>query len=102
VQWQRVGGVNAYGINADWTWLLGELDFGLEMSASTSEPVDAGAGAAPLVSELSASRLVTAIVVGAGNRGQTYARYALERPDLFRIVGVAEPRAYHRESMQKR
>jgi len=75
------------------------------MSAITSAPVDAagsGAGAAPLVSESSAARLVTAIVVGAGNRGQTYARYALEHPDLFRIVGVAEPRAYHRESMQKR
>lgn len=29
----------------------------------------------------------------------TYAQYALEHPDLLRIVGVAEPRAWNRETM---
>jgi hypothetical protein len=27
---------------------------------------------------------------------QGYVRYALERPDALRVVGVAEPRAFHR------
>ncbi|KAF0753815.1 hypothetical protein AaE_005575 [Aphanomyces astaci] len=39
---------------------------------------------------------VRAIIIGAGQRGRTYAQYALEHPDLFKIVGVAEPREYWR------
>ncbi|ETW04903.1 hypothetical protein, variant 1 [Aphanomyces invadans] len=42
---------------------------------------------------------VRAIVVGAGQRGRTYAQYALEHPDLFKVVGVAEPRQYWRNYM---
>jgi predicted dehydrogenase len=34
---------------------------------------------------------VTAIVAGAGNRGNVYASYALKYPPELRIVGVAEP-----------
>lgn len=37
------------------------------------------------------------LVVGAGNRGKVYARYALEHPDLAQVVGVAEPRVYSRD-----
>lgn len=33
---------------------------------------------------------VTVILIGAGNRGNIYASYALEHPDEMRIVGVAE------------
>ena len=36
-------------------------------------------------------RPVTAIVAGAGNRGNVYGRYALEFPGELDIVGVAEP-----------
>ena len=34
---------------------------------------------------------VTAITIGAGNRGNTYGRYALSEPEKLNIVGVAEP-----------
>ncbi|XP_071479853.1 2,7-anhydro-N-acetylneuraminate hydratase-like [Diadema antillarum] len=46
-------------------------------------------------------KLVTAIVIGAGNRGQTYASYALDLPDRLKIVGVADPRKFVRTHMQK-
>ena len=36
-------------------------------------------------------RPVTAILVGAGNRGMGYSNYALHNPDELRIIGVAEP-----------
>ncbi|KDO30374.1 hypothetical protein SPRG_05085 [Saprolegnia parasitica CBS 223.65] len=42
-------------------------------------------------------RPVRAIIIGAGQRGRAYAEYALERPDLFQVVGVAEPVAYWRD-----
>ncbi|MBR6708171.1 MAG: Gfo/Idh/MocA family oxidoreductase [Clostridia bacterium] len=31
------------------------------------------------------------IIIGAGGRGRTYAAFAQNRPDLYRVVGVAEP-----------
>ncbi|MDR1094348.1 MAG: Gfo/Idh/MocA family oxidoreductase [Clostridiales bacterium] len=34
---------------------------------------------------------ITATVMGFGDRGQIYARYAKMRPDLFEIVGVVDP-----------
>ena len=34
---------------------------------------------------------ITAIVCGAGNRGNVYGNYAVEYPDQLDIVGVAEP-----------
>jgi predicted dehydrogenase len=36
-------------------------------------------------------RVITAIVLGAGNRGNVYGNYALEHPDELKIIGVAEP-----------
>ncbi len=42
---------------------------------------------------------VRLIVIGAGSRGSTYARYALEHPERATVVGVAEPRDYHRRSL---
>ena len=35
---------------------------------------------------------VTAIILGAGSRGTTYASYAKEYPDELQIVAIAEPR----------
>jgi predicted dehydrogenase len=39
---------------------------------------------------------VSLLVIGAGQRGSGYARWAIEHPDRARITGVAEPRASHR------
>lgn len=37
-------------------------------------------------------RQVTGILIGAGLRGgHVYAQYALEHPDEFRVIAVAEP-----------
>ena len=35
---------------------------------------------------------ITAIVLGAGSRGSTYASYAKEHPDELKIIAIAEPR----------
>ncbi len=40
----------------------------------------------------------TIALVGAGDRGMIYARYALERPDRARIVAVAEPNERRRQA----
>jgi len=43
----------------------------------------------------------TIIIVGAGNRGNIYARYALENPDKLRVIGVAEPREFARDAVRE-
>jgi predicted dehydrogenase len=40
---------------------------------------------------------VDLIIIGAGSRGSTYARYVAEQPEQARVVGVAEPRSFFRE-----
>ncbi len=40
---------------------------------------------------------VSLIIAGAGNRGSVYAGYAAQHPDRASVVGVAEPRDFHRE-----
>jgi len=42
-------------------------------------------------------RKIRLAIVGAGNRGQIYARYAEENPELCEVVAVAEPRDYTRQ-----
>lgn len=42
---------------------------------------------------------ISIIVAGAGDRGTTHAGYALEHPEEVEVVGVAEPREYHRKAM---
>ncbi|KAK2148480.1 hypothetical protein LSH36_495g02004 [Paralvinella palmiformis] len=44
---------------------------------------------------------VTAIVIGAGQRGYSYSQYANDFPDKLQIVGVAEPRTFYRERLVK-
>lgn len=45
----------------------------------------------------SGSEPVTAVIVGAGNRGLVYASYAQDHPDELKIVGVADPRRLRRK-----
>ncbi|MEN8203016.1 MAG: Gfo/Idh/MocA family oxidoreductase [Bacteroidota bacterium] len=45
---------------------------------------------------------VTAVVLGAGNRGNVYASYAEKYPDELKIVGVAEPVEHKRKTFAKR
>jgi predicted dehydrogenase len=44
---------------------------------------------------------LTAIVIGAGNRGNVYAGYALKFPQEIKIVGVAEPVGHKNERFAK-
>jgi len=42
---------------------------------------------------------VTAVILGAGNRGNTYASYAKEHPEELQIVAVADPRMDRRNML---
>jgi predicted dehydrogenase len=42
---------------------------------------------------------VSLIIIGAGSRGGSFARFAFEHPDLARVVGVAEPRPFYRQKV---
>ena len=44
-------------------------------------------------------RPVTLLIVGAGDRGATYAGHIAGQPGRARVVGVAEPRDFHRRRM---
>ncbi|KAJ8257646.1 hypothetical protein GJAV_G00188130 [Gymnothorax javanicus] len=43
---------------------------------------------------------VTVIVVGAGNRGEMYAQFAIVHPHRMKVVGVADPRVFARKKLQ--
>jgi len=47
-------------------------------------------------------RIISALVVGCGNRGEVYASYALHHPDRFAIVGIAEPKEHLRTKFLQR
>lgn len=44
---------------------------------------------------------ITAIVIGAGDRGKTYASFAKKEPDIFKVIAVAEPSEVRRKAFQK-
>ncbi|MFH0992635.1 MAG: Gfo/Idh/MocA family oxidoreductase [bacterium] len=48
------------------------------------------------------SRPITAIVLGAGNRGNVYSAYSERFPDELKIVGVAEPIEFRRKRFAAR
>lgn len=48
------------------------------------------------------ARPVSVIVIGAGSRGQTYARYAASYPDAMKVVGVSDINTLRRNTVAKR
>lgn len=48
------------------------------------------------------SKPITAIVLGAGNRGNTYSGYSLKFPQELKIIGVAEPIEFRRQRFAKK
>ena len=48
------------------------------------------------------SRPVSVIIIGAGSRGQTYARYAGKFPEAMQVVGVSDTNALRRNTVAKR
>jgi len=52
--------------------------------------------------EMESMKTVSIAIVGAGSRGSIYADYALEHPDLAKVVAVAEPRDAWRERLMQR
>ncbi|MFH1197938.1 MAG: Gfo/Idh/MocA family oxidoreductase [bacterium] len=46
-------------------------------------------------------RPITAVVLGAGNRGNVYAGYSKQFPDELKIIGVAEPIEFRRKRFAK-
>ncbi|XP_058017084.1 putative oxidoreductase YteT isoform X2 [Ahaetulla prasina] len=46
------------------------------------------------------SRRITVLVIGAGNRGKNYSSYALCYPERMKVIGVADPRALVRQTLQ--
>ncbi len=45
------------------------------------------------------TKLSKIIIVGGGSRGTLFAKYFAEHPGKARVVGVAEPRDYHRQNI---
>lgn len=46
-------------------------------------------------------KVVTAVVVGCGNRGQNYAAFALDFPKRMKVVAVAEPLEHRRRKLRE-
>jgi predicted dehydrogenase len=64
---------------------------GLFLGAMLLRPPPSLAADAEAAPAAAPERAVTAIVIGAGNRGNVYAGYASRVPAAMKIVGVAEP-----------
>ncbi|MHA2163397.1 MAG: Gfo/Idh/MocA family protein [Candidatus Thorarchaeota archaeon] len=49
--------------------------------------------------QINMERPVCIVIVGAGDRGTVYSKYAIEHPERAQVVGVAEPIAIQRQRM---
>ncbi|MCX6561338.1 MAG: Gfo/Idh/MocA family oxidoreductase [Candidatus Aminicenantes bacterium] len=74
------------------------------LAAGTALPARPAAAATPRQAPAGPklARPLTAVVLGAGNRGNVYAGYADAHADELRIVGVAEPVAHKNERFAKK
>ena len=73
--------VRTFPMQSDSDRRLGELVAQLKFSKPPPSPAAAAAAAAAGTSQ----RKITAVLVGAGNRGSTYTTYALENPELVQV-----------------
>jgi predicted dehydrogenase len=71
-------------------------------SSALAEAVNSPAVIPPHPLARPLSKPITAVVAGAGNRGNTYASYALKVPADLAIVGVAEPIPFRNDRFAKR
>jgi predicted dehydrogenase len=90
-QWSRRDAIRALGIAAGSllplsTWA--ETESGLPILLPDEKP--------------QLDKPITAITLGAGNRGNVYGDYALKYPEQLDIVGVAEPIAVRNETYAKK
>jgi predicted dehydrogenase len=71
-------------------------------SAWTVKSTAAPGPQTPAAPPFKPDRPLTAVVLGAGNRGNVYAGYAALHPDELKIVGVAEPVAHKNDRFAKK
>ncbi|WP_223551893.1 Gfo/Idh/MocA family protein [Aestuariivivens sp. NBU2969] len=71
------------------------------VNASSKDLVDTQYIEDKKVQPINFEQPITAIVLGAGGRGNLYAGYALDNPKELNIIGVAEPIKYRRDNFSK-
>ena len=90
---------------------VGASFIGVDVEAATAEAAADDAVAAKDVVKLDfpikpletdVDKPVTVVIIGAGNRGRTYAKYAERFPDALRVVGCADLNPARREAMRKK
>lgn len=90
---------------------VGASFIGVDVEAATAEVAADDAVAAKDVEKLDfpikpletdVDKPVTVVIIGAGNRGRTYAKYAERFPDALRVVGCADLNPARREAMRKK
>ena len=50
--------------------------------------------------DLKFSKPLTCIIIGGGNRGWVYSSFAAKRPELMKVIGVAEPIKIRRDKFK--
>ena len=91
-------GASLIGVDAKAMVSENDIDEDAIPEVAASERI--GTTAEPLNANL--DKPVTVMVIGAGNRGYTYARYAEKFPQSMKVVGVADLNPYRRERLQKK
>ena len=83
--------------------LIKKLGFGAFVSAAALNNIHSRSyGLTDSLPSETTSRKLTAIVLGAGNRGNVYGNFAVKFPGELDIVGVAEPIDIRRERFSKK
>ncbi len=94
--------VGATFIGVDAKGLESAVSVGAPLSPTdtATEPEKIDIAVKPLKAHV--SRPVSVIIIGAGSRGQTYARYAAKFPEAMQVVGVSDTNALRRNTVAKK